>query len=234
MIVTIDGPAGVGKTTITRTVARELGFLCLDSGALYRAIAWEALQQNLPLDDNEQIGELAKKSNIDFVYEDDAPTPSAVIINGHAVTQQIRTPEIDKAVTPVSQLKQVREVLLDKQRQIAATGNYIVEGRDTGTVVFPNADLKVFLTASPSERAHRRVRQNIDHCIGSMDYAEVLADINRRDAADTSREIAPLRPADDAIIVDTTCMRIQDVITLIISLIQDKQQQQQQTENTQE
>ena len=147
--------------------------------------------------------------------------PRRVFIGDDEVTDAIRTAEIDRAVSPVSAAPAVREALLDQQRRIGNAGDYVVEGRDIGTVVFPDAAVKVFLTASDEERAHRRVRQNVDRGIGSIDYDEVLADLRRRDAADSSRATAPLRPADDAVHIDSTGHYIEEVIEQICKLARE-------------
>ena len=147
MIVAIDGPSGAGKSTVAKAVARTLGFSCLDTGAMYRAIAWLALNEGVSLDDNEALGELAKTAEISFVHEAGDPLPRRVIIAGNDVTEAIRTSEIDRAVSPVSAAPAVREALVAQQQRIGRLGNYVVEGRDIGTVVFPEASVKVFLKA---------------------------------------------------------------------------------------
>ena len=218
MIVAIDGPSGAGKSTVAKAVAKELGFSCLDTGAMYRAIAWQALQNGVALDDEPALGEIARTYDIAFGHVEGDPVPRRVFIGDTEVTDAIRTAEIDRAVSPVSAAPAVREALLDQQRRIGNAGDYVVEGRDIGTVVFPDAAVKVFLTASDEERAHRRVRQNADRGIGSIDYDEVLADLRRRDAADSSRATAPLRAADDAVRIDSTSHYIEEVIEQICSL----------------
>lgn len=218
MIIAIDGPSGAGKSTVAKAVAKKLGFSCLDTGAMYRAVAWQAQQDGVPLDDNEALGEVARTYDIEFGHNEGDPVPKRVFIGGVEVTDAIRTTEIDKAVSPVSAAPAVREALVDQQRRIGNAGDYVVEGRDIGTVVFPNAEVKVFLTASDEERAHRRVRQNVDRGVGSLDYEEVLADLRRRDAYDSSRATSPLRPAEDAIHIDSTTHYIEDVIEQICSL----------------
>lgn len=218
MIIAIDGPSGAGKSTVAKAVAKKLGFSCLDTGAMYRAVAWQAQQNGVPLDDNEALGEVARSYDIEFGHNEGDPVPKRVFIGGVEVTDAIRTTEIDKAVSPVSAAPAVREALVDQQRRIGNAGDYVVEGRDIGTVVFPNAEVKVFLTASDEERAHRRVRQNVDRGVGSLDYEEVLADLRRRDAYDSSRATSPLRPAEDAIHIDSTTHYIEDVIEQICSL----------------
>lgn len=221
MIVAIDGPSGAGKSTVAKAVAKELGFSCLDTGAMYRAIAWQALQNGVALDDEPALGEIARTYDIAFGHVEGDPVPRRVFIGDTEVTDAIRTAEIDRAVSPVSAAPAVREALLDQQRRIGNAGDYVVEGRDIGTVVFPDAAVKVFLTASDEERAHRRVRQNVDRGIGSIDYDEVLADLRRRDAADSSRATAPLRAADDAVRIDSTSHYIEEVIEQICSLARE-------------
>lgn len=221
MIVAIDGPSGAGKSTVAKAVAKELGFSCLDTGAMYRAIAWRALQDGVALDDEPALGEIARTYDIAFGHVEGDPVPRRVFIGDDEVTDAIRTAEIDRAVSPVSAAPAVREALLDQQRRIGNAGDYVVEGRDIGTVVFPDAAVKVFLTASDEERAHRRVRQNVDRGIGSIDYDEVLADLRRRDEADSSRATAPLRAADDAVHIDSTGHYIEEVIDQICSLARE-------------
>ncbi len=222
MIVAIDGPSGAGKSTVAKAVAKELGFSCLDTGAMYRAIAWQALHNGVSLDDESALGEIARTYDIAFGHVEGDPVPKRVFIGDAEVTDAIRTAEIDRAVSPTSAAPSVRAALLDQQRRIGNGGDYVVEGRDIGTVVFPDAAVKVFLTASDEERAHRRVRQNVDRGIGSIDYEEVLADLRRRDAADSSRATAPLRAADDAVQIDSTSHYIEEVIDQICALAREK------------
>ncbi len=221
MIVAIDGPSGAGKSTVAKAVAKKLGFSCLDTGAMYRSVAWLACQKGIPLDDDAALGELARRCRIEFVHEQGDPVPRGVIIDGSDVTDAIRTAEIDRAVSPVSAAPSVREAMVGQQRRIGASGDYVIEGRDIGTTVFPDAEAKVFLTASDEERAHRRVRQNADRGIGSIDYDEVLEDIKRRDDYDSSRAASPLRPADDAVRLDSTGLYIEDVIDAICDMAHD-------------
>ena len=218
MIIAIDGPSGAGKSTVAKAVAKKLGFSCLDTGAMYRAVAWQALQDGVSLEDDAALGNVARTYEISFGHVAGDPLPKMVFIGGNDVTIAIRTAEIDKAVSPTSAAPSVREALVEQQRRIGAQGDYVVEGRDIGTVVFPNAELKIFLTASDEERAHRRVRQNVDRGVGSIDYAEVLADLRRRDEADSTRATAPLMAAEDAITIDSTCDYIETVIDRIVEL----------------
>ena len=218
MIIAIDGPSGAGKSTVAKAVAKKLGFSCLDTGAMYRAIAWQALADGVALDDDAALGEVARTCVIAFGHEAGDPVPKRVFVGDAEVTDAIRTAEIDRAVSPVSAAPSVREALVDQQRRIGRAGDYVVEGRDIGTVVFPEAPVKVFLTASDEERAHRRVRQNVDRGIGSIDYDEVLADLRRRDELDSSRATAPLRAADDAVHLDSTGRYIEEVIDEICAM----------------
>lgn len=218
MIVAIDGPSGAGKSTVAKAVAKKLGFSCLDTGAMYRSVAWLASKEGIALDDDAALGRLAWTCTIEFGHVEGDPIPHEVRIDGHDVTQAIRTAEIDKAVSPVSAAPSVREAMVEQQRRIGEGGNYVIEGRDIGTVVFPNAEVKVFLTASDEERAHRRVRQNVDRGVGSIDFDEVLADLKRRDDCDSTRKTAPLRAADDAVHIDSTGLYIEDVIDEICEM----------------
>ena len=224
MIIAIDGPSGAGKSSVAKIVSKHLDFSCLDTGAMFRAVAVLALDRGVLLDDAKALGDLANSCKIEFEKTDDSKNgaKNKVFVDGADVTDKIRTFEIDKAVTPVSATPAVREAMLGQQRRIGRAGNYVVEGRDIGTVVFPDAELKIFLTASPEERAHRRVRQNADRNVGSVNYEEVLADIIRRDEADLSRETAPLKQADDAILIDSTDHYIEDVINEICALARQR------------
>lgn len=220
MIIAIDGPSGAGKSTVAKLVAKELGFSCLDTGAMYRSVAWRALQNGVGFDDAEALGEIARNYEISFGHEPGDPSPKQVFIGAADVTSAIRTAEIDKAVSPVSAVVAVREALVDQQRRIGNAGDYVVEGRDIGTTVFPAAEVKVFLTASNEERARRRVAQNLERGVGSTDFEEVLADLVRRDEADSSRAASPLRPAEDAVHIDSTAHTAEEVIAQICALAQ--------------
>lgn len=222
MIIAIDGPSGAGKSSVAKAVAKKLGFSCLDTGAMYRAVAWRALQNGTALDDAEALGAIARGYDIEFGHVEGEPVPKRVFIGGAEVTEAIRTAEIDRAVSPVSAVPAVREALVEQQRRIGRAGNYVVEGRDIGTVVFPEAETKVFLTASNEERARRRVLQNAERGVGSTDYEEVLADLIRRDEADSSRAASPLRAAEDASRIDSTAHSMEEVIDMICALAEGK------------
>ena len=218
MIIAIDGPSGAGKSSVSVEVARELGFSCLDTGAMYRSVAWQAISNGVAFDDAEALGEIARTYEIAFAHEPGNPKPVGVSIGGVDVTDAIRTAEIDRAVSPVSAVPAVREALVAQQQRIGRSGDYVVEGRDIGTVVFPEAPVKVFLTASDEARARRRVLQNEQRGVGSTDFETVLADIVRRDELDSSRATSPLKPADDAVHIDSSDMTMQQVIDQICAL----------------
>ena len=218
MIIAIDGPAGSGKSTVAKKVAKLLGFHYLDTGAMYRSVAWLALERGVALDDVAGVARLAADNPIVFSHEEGNPLPSGVSIDGHDVTVEIRTPRIDKSVSAVSAIPAVREALTNQQRAIAASDDIVMEGRDIGTVVFPNAEVKVFLTASAEERARRRALQNAERGFGETDAAAILADIIARDEADSTRDVAPLVAAEDAVNLDTTGMTIDEVCEAIAEL----------------
>ena len=224
MIVAIDGPSGAGKSTIAKIVAKTVGFSCLDTGAMFRSIAVLALEKGISLDDDAALGALATENEITFTFDDNEERTQHVFIAGKEVTSAIRTAEVDKAVSPVSATPSVRAALLEQQRRIGNAGNYVVEGRDIGTTVFPQAEVKIFLTASAEERARRRVSQNKARGIGSVDYEEVLADIIRRDQADSTRAVSPLRQAEDAYLLDSSDSTIDQVVETICSRVKQAAQ----------
>ena len=218
MIVAIDGPAGSGKSTVAEKVARTLGFHCLDTGAMYRCVAAEALRRGFSADDEARVAAIARDEPISFAHEEGNPVAVGVSIGGRNCTREIRTPEVDRVVSAVSAIPEVRSALVGQQRQIAAFDDIVVEGRDIGTVVFPDAALKVFLSASAAERARRRAAQNAERGLRECDEAVILADILARDAADSSREASPLTAADDAVCIDTTDMSADEVCAKICDL----------------
>lgn len=218
MIVAIDGPSGAGKSTVSKAVAKALGFNCLDTGAMYRCIAWYALEHGCSLEDGCALGRIAEEKPISFSHEPGDPAPKQVFIDGVDVTSAIRTARIDKSVSSTSKHPEVRSALVEQQRRIGSCGDYVVEGRDIGTVVFPRAEVKVFLTASNEERARRRVAQNKARNIGSTDFDEVLADIVARDEVDSAREASPLVAASDAKLIDSTGFTIEEIIGQICDL----------------
>lgn len=221
MIIAIDGPAGSGKSTVAKQVARMLGFQYLDTGAMYRSVAWYALEHGVSTDDVDALADIAQEKSIEFRAAEYDTQPSRVFIDGVDVTDEIRTPRIDKAVTPVSAIPEVRSALVLQQRAIASTQNVVMEGRDIGTVVFPNAEVKVFLTASAEERARRRAAQNRERGFGEVDESAILKDIIRRDEADSTRAASPLKPADDAHMLDTTDLSIDEVCEIIAAFARE-------------
>lgn len=218
MIVALDGPSGAGKSSVAKEVARRLGFSCLDTGAMYRSVAWYALEEGIALDDELGLTKIAQTKEISFTHAQGDPSPVGVYIDGIDVTSAIRTASIDKAVSPVSAVPGVRSALVVQQQRIGNAGNYVVEGRDIGTTVFPHAEVKVFMTASAEERARRRCEQNMQRGIGSTDYDQVLQSIKDRDAYDSGRATSPLKAADDAVLMDTTDMVIEEVVDEICEL----------------
>ncbi|MBN2823100.1 MAG: (d)CMP kinase [Coriobacteriia bacterium] len=218
MIVAIDGPAASGKSTVAKTVARRLGYHYLDTGAMYRAIAALAIRREVDLHDADALAELAANEPVTFSYEAGDPVQSAVWVSGLDVTVAIRTPEVDAAVSLVARVPEVRTAMVAQQRRLAGGDNAVVEGRDIGTVVFPDAEMKLYLTASAEERARRRHYELSDagHAVESSTVREGL---DRRDAVDSQREASPLAVADDAIKLDTTGMSIEEVAQRVVELV---------------
>ena len=221
MIIAIDGPAGSGKSTVAKALAARLGFRYLDTGAMYRAVAYRALEAGVPLDNDEAVSCIAETELIEFTHQGGSSLPTGVLIGGMDVTAPIRTPEVDAAVSPVSALRSVRELMVRQQRVIASGRDVVVEGRDIGTVVFPNAELKVFLTASPEERARRRGEEQ--RAAGAaVSNADVLEAIVRRDAFDSQRTHSPLAAAEDAVVLDTTGLTIPEVVEAVAVLAESR------------
>jgi cytidylate kinase len=209
MVIAIDGPAGAGKSTVARAVARTLGFTYLDSGAMYRCVALAALRAGVSLDDGTGLGRLAR--GLEITLED-----GRVLLDGEDVTEAIRAPEVSTAASRVSVHPEVREAMVERQRALIVAGDYVAEGRDIGTVVSPDASLKVFLTATDTERARRRSAES------GESLAEVLAAQATRDARDRGREHGALRAADDAVEIDTTGLSVDEVARRIADLAAEK------------
>jgi cytidylate kinase len=202
--IAIDGPAASGKSTLGFRLAGYLSYLYLDTGVLYRAVTWAALDAHMLIADESRISELAQILEIDVLPPSiDDGRQYSVLVNGRDVTWDIRSPEVDASVSPVSAYAGVREALTKRMRQIAAQGRVVMVGRDIGTVVIPNADLKLYVTATPEERAQRRYQERVQQG-DPINYEQVLANIRQRDTIDSHRETAPLTAAADAIIIDTT------------------------------
>ena len=213
--IAIDGPAGAGKSTIAKMIADKLDLLYLDTGAMYRACAYY-LKQNNALDDEKKMDELLEQMELNF-----DESGKQIFLNGENVSAVIRTPEISELTSKVSSNAKVREILVHKQQQIAGSRGVIMDGRDIGTVVLPHAQVKIFLTASVESRAQRRLLDLAEKGIAS-DLATVMADLEKRDKQDTTREHSPLRKAADAVVIDTSEMTIDDVIKNILSIIENK------------
>lgn len=210
MIVAIDGPAGAGKSTVARAVAARLGAGYLDTGAMYRALTWLALERGVPVDDGEALGALARETPVALEPRHDA---LRVEIGGVDVTSVIREPRVTIAVSAVSAHPPVRRAIVAAQRAILGHGDWVADGRDIGTVVRPDADLKIFLTASVDERARRRAAEI------AADVEAVRGEIEHRDALDTRRADSPLRPAEDAVLLDTTDLELGAVVEAIEHLV---------------
>ena len=210
--IAVDGPAGAGKSSIARAVAEEIGYIYVDTGALYRSIALYSIENKL---DNESLVNSLDKINIRLEFIDKC---QHVFLNDNDVSDKIRTPEVSMGASKVSAIPEVREFLFGLQKKIAAENNIIMDRRDIGTVVLPDADLKVFLTASAEERANRRFKEMID---SSISYEQVLEEIKQRDYNDMHRDVAPLKQAEDAVLLDTTGMTIEEVKQKLKALIDE-------------
>src|SRR4051794_7225497 len=217
MIIAIDGPAGSGKSTVARGLARRLGFTYLDSGAMYRAVTLAALEADADLGDGELLGELAANAQI-RLHERDHDNVQ-VLLDGRDVSEEIRTPAVTGSSSRVAAHRQVRKALLVRQRALIADGDWVVEGRDIGTVVAPDAAIKAFLTADPSERARRRAAELQRRGI-EAEAEDVHRAIEQRDRLDSTRSAAPLRPAEDAVSIDTTGLEPQQVIEQVLALVE--------------
>ncbi len=213
LIVAVDGPSGAGKGTVARATARALGYTHVDTGAMYRAVAWLVVQRGGRFDAGGAAARIARDSAIDV-------GDGAVRIDGHDVTQAIRTPEIDMASAAVARNADVRAALVARQRAMGQGGGVVMEGRDIGTVVFPAADVKVYLDASPEERARRRAADPAH--AGGADVAHVAEGMAARDKSDSSRSISPLTKAADAVYIDTTGVPIESVVAQVVGLVREK------------
>ena len=212
--IAIDGPSAAGKSTISDIIANKLGYIHLDTGAMYRAVAYKALKENLEIDDEENIVKMINKMDL-------KQTPDGkIFLDGEDVSEAIRTNEMSMGASNVSKLKNVRKALVAMQQKIAENGGYILDGRDIGTVVLTDAPVKIYMVASAEARANRRVMQNKEKGI-EADYDLILEDINKRDYQDSHRENSPLKQADDAILIDTSDLTIDEVVDKIMVLINE-------------
>jgi len=211
-VIAIDGPSGVGKGTVARGLAAVLGYRHVDTGAMYRAVAWRAQQLGVDLDDEEAVLEVAQAA----VFDVDG---SRVVIDGTDVSAAIRTPEIDRATTRVARLPRVRAELVARQRTLAEQGALVMEGRDIGTVVFPTAAVKIYLDASPEERARRRAHDPAHTAAQTQDLAHIAEAMQRRDENDRTRQASPLSIAADAIVIDTTGVPASEVVARVVGIV---------------
>ncbi|ACB53034.1 bifunctional pantothenate synthetase/cytidylate kinase [Crocosphaera subtropica ATCC 51142] len=216
-IIAIDGPAGAGKSTVTRQVAKALNLTYLDTGAMYRGIAWLVLKSGIPVEDESAIAELVSQADLEFIFPSNDQPPQ-IIINGENVTHAIRTPQVTALVSPISAYPVVRQKLVSYQQELGKLGGIVAEGRDIGTNVFPDADVKIFLTASVQERARRRLIDFQAQGQDNIDIQQLERDIEQRDYQDSHRTLAPLRQASDAMELNTDGLTIEDVVNKIIHL----------------
>ncbi len=217
-VVAIDGPAGCGKGTVTKIIAEKTGLVNIDTGSMYRCVALEALRRNISSENVKELEKMLENLDIKLINNNGN---QKVLLNGEDVSKDIRTPEVDSVVAKFAAIKAVRDKLTPMQRKIGEKTDSIMEGRDIGTVVFPNADVKIFLDCSLEERARRRYKQNQEKGI-SESYEEVLSSIIERHKLETEREIAPFVKAEDAILVDSTNMTIEEVVNTILQIIKEK------------
>lgn len=216
--VAIDGPAGAGKSTISKMVSRDLGFIYVDTGAIYRGIGYTLDREGISSEDTDAVAKRLETLSVKIDFIDGE---QHILIDGEDVNGVIRTPAVSKLASKYSAVKVVRDFLLNTQRDIANSTNCLMDGRDIGTVVLPNATVKIFLTADPEERAKRRYDELIEKG-QDVKYEEILADVNKRDYADSHREIAPLKPAEDSIIINTTGNSLEESVQIIADTIREK------------
>ena len=214
LIIAIDGPSGVGKGTVSRALARALDYTHVDTGAMYRAVGWAADQRGLSLTDEDAVSALA--ATLQLTVED-----GLVVADGTDISRAVRTPDIDKAATAVARMPKVREILVDRQRALARGRGVVMEGRDIGTVVFPDADVKIYLDASPQERARRRAADPA-HGGGPQELAAVATALAARDKIDSTRSVSPLMVAPDAIVVDTTDIPVDAVVARVMEMVRQR------------
>lgn len=219
LIVAIDGPAGAGKSTVAKRLAKELGYTYMDTGAMYRAFAWKVMEEGIDLSDEKKLERVLQDTSIELLEQDGR---SSVLLNGVDVTDRIRTPELSQLASRVSTSKIVRKRMVELQRDMGSHGGVVAEGRDIGTVVFPNAEVKVFLDASSGERARRRFEE-LRSQGREVTVEETLEEMEQRDRRDRERDVAPLRKAEDAVVIDSTQAGVDGVVGRIMQEIKRKQ-----------
>ncbi|MEO5292044.1 (d)CMP kinase [Limosilactobacillus sp. WILCCON 0053] len=218
--VAIDGPASSGKSTVAKIIAKRFGYVYCDTGAMYRSVTWAALENGINVNDTKQVIDLARRIKITF---EPGQPDQRVFVDGHEVTKDIRTEKIAANVSAVAAIPEVRAQMVEQQRQIAQAGGIVMDGRDIGTTVLPNAQVKVFLVASAHERARRRYEENLQKGLATQSLDELEAAIKLRDQKDSTRKVSPLTQAKDAILIDTTSLTIDQVVDEISALIKKNQ-----------
>jgi cytidylate kinase len=226
LTIAIDGPAGSGKSSVARRVASILSYLYMDSGAMYRAVALKSLRKNLSLNDDRALSALARETHIELrrptLEQEAAGAKNRVFLDGAEVTEEIRTQEVAAAASRLATVQEVREVLVAEQQRAGAGGGIVMEGRDIGTVVFPSAELKIFLEATPEVRAERRWKEHLEKG-DNVTLAEVVKEVYDRDRRDRERKVSPLVRAADAVLVDNTAMGIEETARVIVMLVKERQ-----------
>lgn len=220
MNIAIDGPAGAGKSTVAKMVAEELSYIYIDTGAMYRAITYEAIQNNIDVNDERKLVELLKELDIELINTEGS---QRILLNGKDITEEIRSSDVTNNVSYVAKHQKIRQEMVKRQQLLAVKGGTVMDGRDIGTMVLPEAELKVFLTASVEERARRRHEEHLAKG-QSSDYDKLINEIRQRDKIDSEREIAPLIKAEDAVEVNSTTMSIKEVVHSILALVEERRE----------
>jgi cytidylate kinase len=221
LIIAIDGPSGAGKSTLSKLLAQQLSYVHLDTGAMYRCVAFAAMEQGIDPDDQERLGTLAQQLKIEFMY---TPSGDRVLLDGVDVSTAIRTPEVSLLTSRVSAAPQVRNALVALQRRLGEAGGVVLEGRDIGTVVFPQAQVKFFLSATAAERGQRRYAELVAKGV-TVSLSQTISEVVARDLADSEREHAPLLQADDAVVIDSTNLNIDEVLAAMVEVVRLRHQE---------